>query len=194
MREIVQLWSSSKQEARYNQKDTASRIQQEGYRKQNTANRIQQASRIQHEKMWVLQTYFTDDFINCRSIDLFIYCRSIDLFIYCRSIDLFDKIKNVQTRRSLDNILTRVNRYSFCRINPEIIQYFFFLPLVGVPPSTLRFYSITQWSCSAPGSLWEVPDSNPGPLPQKWLFFPDWLHGAYSYSVKLCFREEEKIR
>ena len=35
------------------------------------------------------------------------------------------------------------------------------------PPSTLRFYSIEQWSCSAPGSLWEMPDSNPGLLPQK---------------------------
>ena len=45
---------------------------------------------------------------------------------------------------------------------------FFFLPQVEVPLSTLRFfYSITQWSCSAPGSLWELPDSNPGLLPQK---------------------------
>ena len=35
------------------------------------------------------------------------------------------------------------------------------------PPSTLRFYSITPWSCSAPGSLWEMLDLNPGPLPQK---------------------------
>ena len=26
------------------------------------------------------------------------------------------------------------------------------------------FYFIAQWSCSASGSLWEMPDSNPGPL------------------------------
>ena len=29
------------------------------------------------------------------------------------------------------------------------------------------FYIITQWSCSASGSLREMPDSNLGPLPQK---------------------------
>ena len=34
-------------------------------------------------------------------------------------------------------------------------------------PLSLTFYSITQWSCSVLGSLWEMPDSNPGPLPQK---------------------------
>ena len=32
-----------------------------------------------------------------------------------------------------------------------------------VPPSNLSFYSITQWTCSAPGSLCEMPDSNPCP-------------------------------
>ena len=26
----------------------------------------------------------------------------------------------------------------------------------------------TLWSCSEPGSLWEMPDSNPGPLPRDW--------------------------
>ena len=36
-----------------------------------------------------------------------------------------------------------------------------------VPPSTLRFYRISQWSRGAPGSLWEVADSNQGLLPQK---------------------------
>ena len=40
----------------------------------------------------------------------------------------------------------------------------FFWPPVEVSPSTLRFYSITQWFCSATGSLWEMPDSNPGLL------------------------------
>ena len=29
------------------------------------------------------------------------------------------------------------------------------------------FLHKSQWSCSALGSLWEMPDSNPGPLPQK---------------------------
>ena len=33
--------------------------------------------------------------------------------------------------------------------------------------STFRLYCITQWPCSAPGSLWEMPDSNPGCLSQK---------------------------
>ena len=32
------------------------------------------------------------------------------------------------------------------------------------PPSTLKFYSSTQWSCTGPGSLWEMPDSNTGSL------------------------------
>ena len=30
-----------------------------------------------------------------------------------------------------------------------------------------EFYIITQWSCSAAGLLWAMPDSYPGPLPQK---------------------------
>ena len=41
------------------------------------------------------------------------------------------------------------------------------------------FYIIRQWSCSVSGSLWEMPDSNPEPLPQKsgalsifWVFLP----------------------
>ena len=38
-----------------------------------------------------------------------------------------------------------------------------FSPQVEVFPSALRFYSITQWSCSAPGSLWKMQDSNSGP-------------------------------
>ena len=44
---------------------------------------------------------------------------------------------------------------------------YIFLPQVEVPPSTLRFYIITQWSCSTSGSLWKMPDSNPGLQPQK---------------------------
>ena len=48
-----------------------------------------------------------------------------------------------------------------------IYNVYIFWPQVEVPPSTLRFYSIIQWSCSAPGSLWEMLDSNPGLLPQK---------------------------
>ena len=55
-------------------------------------------------------------------------------------------------------------RSLFC----PVIFFSFFLPQVEVFLSTLRFYSITQWSsCSAPGSLWGMPDLNPGPLTQK---------------------------
>ena len=35
---------------------------------------------------------------------------------------------------------------------------------------------ISQWSCSASGSLWEMPDSNPGPLPQKSGVLPMCYH------------------
>ena len=58
--------------------------------------------------------------------------------------------------------------------------YIFFVVLFiclasgGSSTSTPRFYSITQWSCSAPGLLWEMPDSNPGPLPQKSLARCQW--------------------
>ena len=42
-----------------------------------------------------------------------------------------------------------------------------FASVVGLPLYTEIYYNISQWSCSASGSLWEMPDSNPGPLPQK---------------------------
>ena len=42
----------------------------------------------------------------------------------------------------------------------HLFVYFFGLRL-RFPPLPWNFYSITQWSCSAPGSLWEMPDSNP---------------------------------
>ena len=46
--------------------------------------------------------------------------------------------------------------------------FLFFATRGGFPLSTLRLlHIITQWSCSASGSLWEMPVSNPGPLPQK---------------------------
>ena len=39
---------------------------------------------------------------------------------------------------------------------------------VEVSPSNLRFYRIMiLYGCTTPGSLWKIPDSNPGPLPQK---------------------------
>ena len=44
---------------------------------------------------------------------------------------------------------------------------FFGLRWRSPPPSTLSLYNMTQWSCSASGSLREMPDSNPGLLPQK---------------------------
>ena len=43
----------------------------------------------------------------------------------------------------------------------------FIWPQLDVPLSTMRFYSITQ--CSSLGSLWEMPDSNPGTsAPEVW--------------------------
>ena len=48
------------------------------------------------------------------------------------------------------------------------LQYFLFFCLRGKLPSLpWVFYFITQWSCSASGSLCEMPDSNPGLLAQK---------------------------
>ena len=43
----------------------------------------------------------------------------------------------------------------------------FFSSVVGFPLYTEIFYIISQWSCSASGPLWEMPDLNPEPLPQK---------------------------
>ena len=60
----------------------------------------------------------------------------------------------------------------------------FFWPQVEVPPSTLSFYSMTQWSCSAPGSLREMPDSNPGLLPQKSGALPMSHHITYQWATK----------
>ena len=57
-----------------------------------------------------------------------------------------------------------------CFSNFLFFFFFFFLLLLGrFPLSTPRiFYFISQWSCSASaGSLWEMPDTNLGPLPQK---------------------------
>ena len=45
--------------------------------------------------------------------------------------------------------------------------YLFFAPGVGFPLYPEIFVHYSQWFCSASGSLWEMPDSNPGPLPQK---------------------------
>ena len=38
--------------------------------------------------------------------------------------------------------------------------------LRGCLPLYLEMLQYTQWPCSASGSLWEMPDSNPGPLPK----------------------------
>ena len=43
----------------------------------------------------------------------------------------------------------------------------FFSSGVGFPLFPEIFYIISQWSCSASESLWEMLDLNPGPLPQK---------------------------
>ena len=57
------------------------------------------------------------------------------------------------------------------KVQIGVPRFFFSSSFFGLrgqfPPSTQRFYNITQCSCSAPGSLWEMPDSNLRPLSQK---------------------------
>ena len=48
---------------------------------------------------------------------------------------------------------------AICLFSPLFCLGFLFYPEI--------FYIIKQWSCSASGSLWDMPDSNPAPLPQK---------------------------
>ena len=43
----------------------------------------------------------------------------------------------------------------------------FFCQRGRFPSLPWDFLHFSQWSCSASGSLWEMPDSNPVPLPQK---------------------------
>ena len=45
--------------------------------------------------------------------------------------------------------------------------YYFFASGVGFPLYPEIFLHYSQGSCSTLGSSWEMPDSNPGPLPQK---------------------------
>ena len=56
-----------------------------------------------------------------------------------------------------------------CKPEPNLSEQwpFFASGVGGFPLYPEIFYFITHWSCSASGSLWEMPDSNPGPLPQK---------------------------
>ena len=49
----------------------------------------------------------------------------------------------------------------------HFFNYLFLASRGRFPSFVWDFYNISQWSCSASGSLWEMPDSNPGPLPQK---------------------------
>ena len=53
----------------------------------------------------------------------------------------------------------------------NLLKYFFFLRWM--------FYSITQWSCRVPGSLWGMLDSNLGPLPLK----PAWCTNNKLYHI-----------
>ena len=50
--------------------------------------------------------------------------------------------------------------------------------------SVLKFYSITQWSCSVPGSLWKMQDSNQksGALPND-----EPQHLQFYYVMTLCY-------
>ena len=59
----------------------------------------------------------------------------------------------VKENRSFFNLENRIFKKTFC-----------FCPESSVPSLYPEiFYIITQWSSSASGSLWEMPDSNPGP-------------------------------
>ena len=51
-----------------------------------------------------------------------------------------------------------------------IVVLYLVWPQVEVSPTTLRDYSNTQWSCSAPGSLWKMLDSISGahPVQYQW--------------------------
>ena len=80
-----------------------------------------------------------------------------------------------------------------------LLEYFFFIYLfiasvVGYPLYTEFFYIITQWSCSASGSLWEMPDSNPGPLPQKSGALPMSHHiSSMSHHISCFLHWKEKV-
>ena len=78
--------------------------------------------------------------------------------------------------RSRDSVLDVACKYTF--IGTFKKHYKFYLVLIffriifcyrgRFPLATPKFfYIITQRFCSASGSLWEVQDSNLGPLPQK---------------------------
>ena len=54
------------------------------------------------------------------------------------------------------------------------------LPQVEVTPSTLRFYSITQWSCSAPGSLWNAGFESGTSAPEVWRVANFYLRSTVS--------------
>ena len=67
----------------------------------------------------------------------------------------------------------------------------FFLSVVGFPPFTEIYYIISQWSCSALGSLRKMPDSNPGPLPRslvRYINEPSHIQKPPCgiYSIQIC--------
>ena len=69
--------------------------------------------------------------------------------------------------KSIVKIYMRILLLNNLLIFIQFIFFVYFFDQVEAPPSTLSFYSITQWSGSTPGSLWEMTDSKPGPQPQK---------------------------
>ena len=74
---------------------------------------------------------------------------------------------------------------SYQRVAIFKLQLVVFLPIfclkgtVGFPLYPEIFYIISQWSCCASGSLWEMPDSNPGPLLP---LLPGWSGGPSDQS------------
>ena len=94
-------------------------------------------------------------------------------------VEWFLREKKMGTRQVVPNCYrTQIKNKFFC--------------LRGRCPLYLEiFYTITQWSCSASGSSWEMPDFNPGPLPCPEVWWannePSHIWNIKIYQVKKNF-------
>ena len=89
------------------------------------------------------------------------YCRRWSRFSFKRFLTI------VSFWDSESNLLWYRNVFFYSEpILPKFFLKIFFCHrgrFPSLPWVFLHYY--TQWSCSGSGSLWETPDSNPGPLP-----------------------------
>ena len=128
----------------------------------------------------------------------------VDLFVKCSRFRILGPIKDFpQERRSQWEVCQESYRARILNLCPlQSLSYplrwiFFNIYLLsqgqGRFPSLYPefFYIITQWSCSASGSLGELPDSIPEPLPQKSGVLPmshqisQWESWSWSWSPNL---------